>query len=355
MSSPALLAARTTDAEAATPERVLALVNEAAAVAEAKVQAIQSITRQTRTLALNAAIEAARAGAHGLGFGIVAGEVKSVATEVQRLAEGMSLELARSFVSLRAVGQRMAEDLRGERLVDLALNAIEIIDRNLYERTCDVRWWATDAAIVAALADPRPEHCRHASERLGVIIRAYTVYRDLWLADATGQVVAQACPDQAPPPDVAAAAWFRAGMASRSGDDFVAMDVAACGPLGHAAVATYAAAVREGGRVDGRPIGVLGIHFDWGPQAMAVVRGVRLTAAEAPRTRVLLVDAANRVIAASDGQGLLTESFPLAHGGAASGSYRDAEGRVVAFHRTPGYETYAGLGWHGVIVQSPPA
>ena len=28
---------------------------------------------------------------------------------------------------------------------NLALNAIELIDRNLYERTCDVRWWATDS------------------------------------------------------------------------------------------------------------------------------------------------------------------------------------------------------------------
>ncbi len=36
----------------------------------------------------------------------------------------------------------MSHRANGERLVDLALNAIEIIDRNLYERSCDVRWWA---------------------------------------------------------------------------------------------------------------------------------------------------------------------------------------------------------------------
>ena len=42
-------------------------------------------------------------------------------------------------------------------MVDLALNAIEFIDRNLYERTCDVRWWATDSAVVDCVAlRPRP-------------------------------------------------------------------------------------------------------------------------------------------------------------------------------------------------------
>jgi len=38
-----------------------------------------------------------------------------------------------------------------------------------------------------------------------------------------------------------------------------------------------------------------------------------------------------------------------------SGCVRDARsGTVTAFHRTPGYETYAGLGWWGVIVQANP-
>ena len=27
------------------------------------------------------------------------------------------------------------------------------------------------------------------------------------------------------------------------------------------------------------------------------------------------------------------------------------DGTTVAFHATPGYETYQGLGWHGVIVR----
>jgi methyl-accepting chemotaxis protein len=161
-------------ATADTPERVVELAERASAIAGSKARAIQSITGQTRILALNATIEAARAGDAGKGFAVVAGEVKGVSTEIGRLAAEMESELRSALDELHAVGARMAEDVRGQRLVDLCLNAIEIIDRNLYERTCDVRWWATDAAVVAA-AGPTPEILAEAERRLGVILSAYTV------------------------------------------------------------------------------------------------------------------------------------------------------------------------------------
>jgi hypothetical protein len=68
---------------------------------------------------------------------------------------------------------------------------------------------------------------------------------------------------------------------------------------------------------------------------------------------VLLLDAGHRVIAASDRQGVLRETFPLDTRGQEARAYQDPQGNVIAFHRTQGYETYRGLGWSGAIVQAP--
>jgi hypothetical protein len=58
----------------------------------------------------------------------------------------------------------------------------------------------------------------------------------------------------------------------RSGDDYVAGDVERQPMLGNAQVATYCASVRAEGKASGKPIGVLAIHFDWEPQARAIVQ-----------------------------------------------------------------------------------
>jgi hypothetical protein len=339
-----------------SPERVLALADQAASIAAAKGRAITEITVRTRILALNATIEAARAGPAGRGFAVVADAVRSVSSEVGRLAAEMETELANSLGELREVGARMIAETRGERLVDLAFNAVEIMDRNLYERSCDVRWWATDAAMVTVAGNPGAEAASHARERLKVILSSYTVYLDLWICGLDGRIVAHGRPDRFPGVtalDVSRESWFQEALKTRSGEAFAVADVTACAGLNGALVATYAAAIREAGSPHGRIIGVLGIHFDWSPQAQAIVDGARLGPHEKRHTRVLLLDAGHRVLAASDRTGVLSETVALDTKGAEAGSYRGRDGGMVAFHRTPGYETYRGLGWYGVILQRP--
>jgi hypothetical protein len=136
-----------------------------------------------------------------------------------------------------------------------------------------------------------------------------------------------------------------------SGNDFTAADIATEPLMNGAQVATYATGVRTGGDADGELLGVLGVHFDWQPQAAAITQGVRLSDAERRTTRALLVDSTGRVIAASDGKGILADRIQLRSEGRDCGSYNDGA-RLIAFHKTPGYETYAGLGWYGVIVQT---
>jgi hypothetical protein len=208
--------------------------------------------------------------------------------------------------------------------------------------------------MVEAAANPGKQTGGHASRRLGVILDAYTVYLDLWLCDLEGHIIANGRPAQY---DVAGRSvpsqpWFIRAKALGSGNDFTAADITTEPLLNGAQVATYATGVRAGGDADGELIGVLGIHFDWQPQAAAITQGLRLSEAERRTTRALLVDSTGRVIAASDGKGILTDRVQLRADGRHCGNYTESNGRLIAFHKTPGYETYAGLGWYGVIVQA---
>ena len=336
---------------------VLKLAYEVSRVTEEKIGLIDGVMRQTNLLAINARIEAARAGPVGAAFAVVAQEMGTVAGDISRLSKELRGAIDSSMDRLEKVGAELMVSFRGARFADLALNAIEIIDRNLYERSCDVRWWATDSAFVGALEQPTRESLAFASARLATILRSYTVYLDLWVADHRGRVVATGRPGRYPKAvgmDVSRTAWFREGMAAGSGDDFAVVDIEANEALDGAAVAGYATAIRRGGDAQGRPVGALGIFFDWAPQAQAVVQGVGLSSDEKQTSRVLLLDASHRVIASSDGQGILRERYPLNTSGRDRGYYADSE-RVVAFALTPGYETYKGLGWYGVIESAPPS
>ena len=335
------------------PERILELSARLSQGAGASIGEIAAVNRAAKMLAINAMIVAARAGEAGKGFAIVAEEFQKISGAIDEIAARLQSQVAADLGELSSIGGAILGHLRGQRLADLALNAIEIIDRNLYERTCDVRWWATDSAVVACAADPSEAAGRYASERLKVILDAYTVYLDLWICDSEGRVLANGRPDRyrgVAGAIAADASWFQAAMRTRSGEEFVACDIEVNRRLEGAPVATYAAAIREGGRTNGKAIGVLGIHFDWRPQAQAVVDGVRLTEEERTRSRVLILDQKRRVLAASDGRGVLEEVFDLDVSGGAMGSYA-GQRATIGYALTPGYETYKGLGWYGCVVQ----
>lgn len=57
------------------------------------VKTIQDIASKTNLLALNASIEAARSGKYGLGFGVIAEEVKRLSKQVHESAENIKLDI----------------------------------------------------------------------------------------------------------------------------------------------------------------------------------------------------------------------------------------------------------------------
>ncbi|MBN2752775.1 MAG: methyl-accepting chemotaxis sensory transducer [Rhodospirillaceae bacterium] len=314
----------------------------------------EAIAHQTQLLALNATIEAARAGDAGRGFTVVASEVKTLARQSASNSEEMRSVVLNRIKQGLDISDTLVKDLEGTRIVDMAQTLVQLIVRNLYERTADVRWWATDEAFWRALEDHTTDRTDRACERLAVINQFYSVYLDLVLVDLQGNVIAASQRNRFPEimnNTYATTPWFRKAIATNSGDDYIVDDIFTDPAHDHSPVALYAAAVREGGDINGKVLGALGVFFDWGAQSHSIVCDEpNLTVEEWSRTRVLLLDAQHRVIAASDGQGLYQPCVFDANN-QNKGTIITKDGRLIAFAKTIGYEAYDGLGWIGVIEQ----
>ena len=95
-----------------------------------------------------------------------------------------------------------------------AMIKIDMIERNLLERTCDVRWWALEKAFWQCItlsnsskgsgkgkaSDSSSKALKEAVElactRLEDIRNSYTLYRDLVIADTNGVIIANSNADR---------------------------------------------------------------------------------------------------------------------------------------------------------------
>ncbi len=128
------------------------------------VRDILKVNSATKVLALNARIEASRAAEHGAAFGIVAQEMQRLSERTSDIAAAMADQTQKNTQQLMSL---IGWHIRGQRLSDQALMNIDLIDRCLYERTCDVRWWATDSAVVDALTAASAANINYATPTTG--------------------------------------------------------------------------------------------------------------------------------------------------------------------------------------------
>lgn len=318
-------------------------------------QTNKKAAEKTNLLALNATIEAVRVGDLGKGFAVVAEEVKNLASEAKHnslMLQEKVLDRVSQSISLT---DNMFNEMEGNRLVDISQTLIQIIVRNLYERTADCRWWATDESFYKCLENPDTANIAHAIERLGVINKFYTVYMNLIVADKSGTILATSRPSEynITGKSVSDQAWFYQAMKTASGSEYTVDDIHNSCIHNGKPTAVYSAAIRRGGKLDGEAIGVLGAFFDWDLQSNIIVtKEPTLTSDEWKRTRVMLLDNNFRIIAASDNKDIYS-IFPLDTNDLQRGCYYNQSGQLIAFAKTIGYEEYSGLGWYGCVVRSP--
>lgn len=327
----------------------------AAAVAD-----IENLNRSALLLSLNARIEASRAGGQsGQAFSVVSQEMQTLATQTSHVARNLEKRTLATLQDLRQITDTLATETLGTRLSDLALSNIDLIDRNLYERTCDVRWWATDASVVSAARNPIPAVTKEASRRLEVILNAYTVYFDLVICDLAGNVIANGRPDnfRSVGSNHSSAPWFQAAMESRSGDIFGFQTAHTSSLANGRRILVYSCAVRENGSSTGRPIGVLAVVFNWDGLAQTIVENVRLSQEEKDNGRACIVDSDGLILADSAGRQLV-ETIRFRGQEKLFAKSKDylltnINGKpvIVGHARSQGFETYA-TGWHSLVIVS---
>ena len=342
----------------ATPERISDLADILLRRIHGSIAEISEINLKARVLSINALIEASRAGDSGRAFSIVAQEMVSLSDSTQGAAKKLELESASVVRELAAISRHLSSDVRSTRLCDLALTNIDLIDRNLYERSCDCRWWATDAAMVAALENPTEATAAFATERLGVILKAYTVYFDIVLADLNGTVIANGRPveNRSLATNHAEATWFKSALATANGDEFGFQSVHSSPLVGGKRVLVYSCKVCSGGDARAECLGVLGVVFNWDGLAQKIMHETPIDSAKKALSRVCIVDAEGAVLADSSDRLLLDkitfagQSTLFARKKHSETAQIDGKPTLVAHAQSPGFETYR-TGWHSLILE----
>lgn len=150
--------------------------------------------------------------------------------------------------------------------------AIDIMDRNLYERADDCRWWALTSAFREIMGEP--ELSVPAQETLTALLRRinalYPVYSNLIVFDCAGRVVAVS---QAAASGwvgkVVDEAWVRAVLDLKSSQDYAVSEFSETSLYAGRHTYIYGAPIRS--LDESRVVGGIGIVFDSEPQFAAML------------------------------------------------------------------------------------
>lgn len=337
-------------------EKVAELTEVLAQKTETAINQIDRINGETQVLSINALIEASRAGEVGKTFSVVAEEMSKLSKKIEDTTEHLRRESMGTMAEMGEIIKKQITSIRGIRLSDLALVNIDLIDRSLYERSCDVRWWAKDNSLTNALIDKGKDATDFASKRLGVILDSYTVYFDLVLCDSAGNVIANGKPNQyvSLGKNQSETTWFRSALEASKGA-FGFQTVHHCPLVNNQFAVIFSCPVHDPTEED-KILGVLGVIFNWEALAQKIIQDTPLNDEEKANSRICIVDNDGLVLADSRRKILENhiqfsgmESLIAEKKGFVITNYENSE-CCIAHAFSPGYETYSS-GWHSMIMQ----
>ena len=195
-----------------------------------------------------------------------------------------------------------ALDMRCSSAESLTQLLVDLLDRNLYERSNDCRWWAMTPELRAGLAAPRIERAEldAMTAILDHINSLYTVYARLVVYDREGRIVTASHPRLADGSSVIGATveddtldgvWALSSSQHYHVTPFRPSDL-------YDARSTYVyhAAIRAPAD-DSRIVGGIGVVFDAEPQFVAMLRSA--LEGSPPESAALFLDLSGRVISST--------------------------------------------------------
>lgn len=171
------------------------------------IQNINQITGKTKVLSLNSSIEAARAGVAGRGFAVIA-------KEMQKFSDLSKSANDEGLLTINSLNKRI-NDVVGVRTADVAFDLIDKIDRNLFERNCDVQAWATFDRIVDYAMEPSEKRKQQVTLLLNNLYRIYEVYYDIIMTNVDGEIIATGVNQSIIGKNVSSSEWFRNTIESK--------------------------------------------------------------------------------------------------------------------------------------------
>ncbi|MEO5667000.1 MAG: cache domain-containing protein, partial [Bdellovibrionota bacterium] len=298
---------------------------------ELVVDAVNANNRAVKLLAVNASIQAGLAGADGEGFSIIANEVAHLAKKSLEFVDKVN---DTSHALKSAVDQSMSV-----RLVDAACDAMSKVDRNLFERYCDIQAWSTFDKIVSLLeGSVSQDVCLSLLEN---IHRIYEVYHDIYVLDLSGKVIATAINRSVHGHNFASKDWFKSAAAgSIYYSDIYVSETLKC------PVITFSAPVYD---AQGQIRGVICSRFN----CSFLDQIIRATIADS-KSATYLFNGKGQVVGSKDGSGVLEKSyahlslFKVQHGPQGFVKERDEKEKrdfAYGYSTSRGYNTYKGQKW----------
>ena len=301
-------------------------------------QKLQKISMQSKILALNSGIEAARAGEAGRGFSVVAKEINNFAAA--------SMDASKESEKIIKSIQQKANEIIAVRTVDVAYDTIDKIDRNLFERNCDVQAWATFDAVQNVISNPTPETRKEAQDLLKNIYEIYEVYFELLVVDLDGNIIVTAKNQSEVGKSMADREWFKETI---NNNDVYVTDMY-YSEIVQGYTMGYSCPIRD---EHGHVMGVFSTRFNW-DFIYDIIDNVKIDES----SQLYVINKEGIVIASKDRENVLSKNLSDMKAVQNVTSGKDNRGYVIennqicAYCLTEGYNAYKGKGWSVIVVES---